>query len=158
MTVPTMHSKDILHQAKGGSSWLSLLRSDGSRDDQAGGGWSGRAVAQRRPRVWKLGLEGLSNYHSNETVVEASRWRASGPNKKGYSHGIATQKGIELDNSSKPNLTRAKGSLPEKNTTSKKELLTLTLGNVAEVGDVVAQWIERQTASVVVPGSNLAIS
>jgi hypothetical protein len=27
---------------------------------------------------------------------------------------------------------RAKGSLPEKNTTVKKELLTLTLGNVAD--------------------------
>jgi hypothetical protein len=26
------------------------------------------------------------------------------------------------------------------------------------LGDVVAQWIERQTASVVVPGSNLGIS
>jgi hypothetical protein len=30
----------------------------------------------------------------------------------------------ELDNSSKPNRTRAKGSPPEKNTASKKELLT----------------------------------
>jgi hypothetical protein len=38
----------------------------------------------------------------------------------------------ELDNSSKPNRTRAKGCLPEKNTTHKKELLTLTPGNVAE--------------------------
>jgi hypothetical protein len=38
----------------------------------------------------------------------------------------------ELDNSSKSNQTRAKGSLPEKNTTSKKELLTLALGKVAE--------------------------
>jgi hypothetical protein len=37
----------------------------------------------------------------------------------------------ELDNSFKPNRTRAKGSPPEKNTTSKKELLTLTPGNVA---------------------------
>jgi hypothetical protein len=31
-----MHSRDILHQAKGLSSWLSQLRSGGSRDDQAG--------------------------------------------------------------------------------------------------------------------------
>ncbi len=31
-----MHSRDILHQAYGGSSWLSPLRSDGSQDDQAG--------------------------------------------------------------------------------------------------------------------------
>ncbi len=29
---------------------------------------------------------------------------------------------------------------------------------VAQQGDVVAQWIERQTASIVVPGSNLGIS
>jgi hypothetical protein len=39
----------------------------------------------------------------------------------------------ELDNSSKPNRTRAKGSPPEKNTTDKEELLTLTPSNVAEV-------------------------
>jgi hypothetical protein len=32
----------------------------------------------------------------------------------------------------KPNQTRAKESPPEKNTTSKKELLTITLGCVAE--------------------------
>jgi hypothetical protein len=38
----------------------------------------------------------------------------------------------ELDNNSKPNRTRAKGSPPEKNTTSKKELLTLTPGNFAD--------------------------
>ncbi len=38
----------------------------------------------------------------------------------------------ELDNSSMPNRTRAMGSLPEKNTSSKKELLTLTPGNIAE--------------------------
>jgi hypothetical protein len=36
LRVLTMHSKDILLQAKGGSSWLSPLRSDDSRDDQAG--------------------------------------------------------------------------------------------------------------------------
>ncbi len=35
LRVPTLHSRDILLQAKGGSSWLSPLRSDGSRDDQA---------------------------------------------------------------------------------------------------------------------------
>jgi hypothetical protein len=38
----------------------------------------------------------------------------------------------ELDNSSKPNRTRAKDSSPEKNATRKKELLTLSPGNVAE--------------------------
>jgi hypothetical protein len=38
----------------------------------------------------------------------------------------------ELDNSSKPNRTRAKSSNPEKNTTEKKKLLTLSPDNVAE--------------------------
>ncbi len=37
------------------------------------GSWSGRAVAQRRARVSKLGLKGLSDYHLNETVIEAAR-------------------------------------------------------------------------------------
>ncbi len=35
-----------------------------------------------RPRVSKLGLKGLSDYHSNEMAVEAARWEASGPNKR----------------------------------------------------------------------------
>jgi hypothetical protein len=75
--------------------------------------------------------KGLSDYRSNETAGEAARWGAIGLSIKGYSHEISTQK-EKLDNSCKPNQTRAKGSPPEKNTTSKKELLTLTLGNVAE--------------------------
>jgi hypothetical protein len=48
------------------------------------GGWSVKAVAERRPRVSKLGLKGLSDYYSNEKAVEAARRKASGPNKKGY--------------------------------------------------------------------------
>jgi hypothetical protein len=36
LRVPTMGLRDILHQAKGGSFWLSPLRSDGSQDDWAG--------------------------------------------------------------------------------------------------------------------------
>jgi hypothetical protein len=47
-----------------------------------GGGWSGRAIAQRRPRVSKLGLKGLCDYHSSETAVKAARWEASGPTKR----------------------------------------------------------------------------
>jgi hypothetical protein len=35
LRVPTMRSKDILHQAKGESYWSSPLRSDGSQDYQA---------------------------------------------------------------------------------------------------------------------------
>jgi hypothetical protein len=45
----------------------------------------------------------------------------------------------ELDNSSKPNQTRAKGCLPEKNTTSKKELLALSPGEVTE-GSWCYRW------------------
>ncbi len=61
------------------------LRSDGSRDDlarEAGWGWLGEAGAQRRPRVSKLWLKGLSDYHSNEMAVEPARREASGPNKR----------------------------------------------------------------------------
>ncbi len=53
-----------------------------------GGGWSGRAVAQQRPRVSKLGLKGLSSYHPNETGVEAARWEASWLNKGLLSQNI----------------------------------------------------------------------
>jgi hypothetical protein len=56
-----------------------------------GGGWSGRAEAQWRPRVSKLRAKGLSDYHSNETVVEAARRGTSGP-KKGYSQDMFIQK------------------------------------------------------------------
>ncbi len=58
----------------------------------SGRGWSGRAIAQQRPRFSKLGFKELSDCHSNEIAVEAARWGASGPNKMGYSHGIFTQK------------------------------------------------------------------
>jgi hypothetical protein len=67
-----------------------------------GGGWSGRPVAQQRPRVSKIGLKGLSNYHSNETVVEAARWGASGLNKRATLTEYLLKK-REPDYSSKPN-------------------------------------------------------
>jgi hypothetical protein len=38
-----------------------------------------------------------------------------------------------------PNQTRAKGSPPEKNPTCKKQLLTLSPGNVAEMSDGVSE-------------------
>ncbi len=75
LRVPTMHLRDILLQAKGD-------HLDRDYPDQmvikiiSRGGWSGRAVAQRRPRVSKLGLKGLSDYHSNEIAVEAARHEA----------------------------------------------------------------------------------
>jgi hypothetical protein len=83
---------DVLHQAKGVSSWSSTLRSDGSQDYQAGEVGTSRAVTQQRPRVSKLGLKVLSTYHSNEIAVEAARQGASRPNKKGYSHETSTLK------------------------------------------------------------------
>jgi hypothetical protein len=51
-----------------------------------------RAIAQQRPRVSIIGVRGLPNYHSNEIAVEAARLGSGGPYKKGYSHGISTQK------------------------------------------------------------------
>jgi hypothetical protein len=57
-----------------------------------GGGWSGRAVAQQRQRVIKLGLMGLSDYHSNEIAVESARRGARGPYNKGYYHRTYTKK------------------------------------------------------------------
>jgi hypothetical protein len=52
----------------------------------------------------------------------------------------------ELDNSSKPNQTRAKGRPLEKNTCSKKELLTLPPGKVAEGGDGVGEVDDEREA------------
>ncbi len=78
LRVPTMHSRDILLQAK----WDHL---DQVHSDQMvlemirQGGWSCRAAAQRRPRVSKLGLKGLSDYHSNEIAVKTARQEARGP-------------------------------------------------------------------------------
>jgi hypothetical protein len=46
---------------------------------------------------------------------------------------------LTLENSSKPIWTRAKSSPPDENTTSKKELLTLTPGNDAEGSDSVGE-------------------
>ncbi len=63
--------------------------------------------------------------------MEAARQKASGPNKRATLIKYLLKK-RELDYSSMPNRTGAKGSLPEKNTTGKKELLTLFPGNVAE--------------------------
>ncbi len=95
------------------------------------GGCSGRTIAQRRPRVSKLGLKGLSFYHSNETAVEAARWEPAGGIKRATLTECLFKK-RELDNSWKPNQTKAQGNPPEKNNTDKKDLLTLTLSNVAE--------------------------
>ncbi len=71
------------------------------------GGWSGRAVAQRRPRVSKLGLKGLFDYYSNLIAVEAARQVASGLDKRASLKEYLLKK-RELDNSSRPNRTRQK--------------------------------------------------
>jgi hypothetical protein len=55
------------------------------------GGWSGRAIAQWRPRVSKLGLKGPSDYYSNEIAVEAAAWRGPLGWVKGYSHRESSQ-------------------------------------------------------------------
>ncbi len=87
------------------------------------GGWSSRAVAQQRLRVSKPGLKGPSYFDSSEIAVEAARLGAKWPNKKRATLTVYLFK-RELDNSSKLNRIRAKGSPLEKNTTIKKELLT----------------------------------
>jgi hypothetical protein len=104
-----------------------------------GGGWSNKAIVQRRPRVSKLGLKRLSDYCFSEIGVEAARREASRPNKRAtLTECFLKEK--ELDNSSKPNPTRAKGSLPEKITLLKKSYsLYISLGNVAEGVDEVSK-------------------
>jgi hypothetical protein len=75
---------------------------------QSGGvGGSGRAIAQWKPIVSKLGFKGLSDYHSNEMAVKAARQEASGPNKRATltKHPLKKR---ELDNSSKPNWIKGK--------------------------------------------------
>jgi hypothetical protein len=60
---------------QGGSSWSSPLRSDGSRDDQAG---EAGPVEQQLNRGQEsqnyIGLKGPSDYHSNEIAVKVARW------------------------------------------------------------------------------------
>jgi hypothetical protein len=71
------------------------------------GGWSGRADAHRRPRVSKLRDKGLSDYHANETVVEAARQGASGPNKRDTLTTYLLKKG-EVKSSSLPDGKKGK--------------------------------------------------
>jgi hypothetical protein len=89
------------------------------------GVWSGRAGAQRRPRVSKLRAKGLSEYYSSETVVEAARHGASEPNKKATLMTCLLKKG-ELKSSSLLDRKGQKATRHRKSTTDKKkELLTL---------------------------------
>jgi hypothetical protein len=94
-------------------------------------GWSSRAVAQQRPWVSKLGLKGLSDYHSNETAVEAD---CGGP--VGQINGLLSWHVYSKKESWKTalNLTEKGQNAVRKmkSTTGKKrtELLTLTLGEM----------------------------
>jgi hypothetical protein len=133
-----MYSRDILLQAKGDH--LGRVHSDQMVLEMIrGGGWSSRAILQPRPRVSKLGLKRLSDYYSSEIAVEAARLEASRPNKRAtLTECFLKEKA--LDNSSKPNPTRAKGSLPEKIPLLKKSYsLYISLGNVAEGVDEVSE-------------------
>jgi hypothetical protein len=81
-------SRDILHQAKRG---IILVKSTQIKWFSRQSGiecWSSRAIVQKRPRVSKLGLKGLSDYHSIETAVETARREASMPNKGQLSRNI----------------------------------------------------------------------
>ncbi len=93
-------------------------------------GWSGRAITQRRPRVSKLGLKGLSDYHSNETAVEAARRGANGPNKRATLTTCFTQK-RELENKRAEKGQKAARQM-KSTMTEKKEFLTLTPGDDAD--------------------------
>ncbi len=98
LRVPNKPSRDILQQAKG----IILIESTQIRwflRWSSGGSWSGRAEAQRRPRVSKLRAKGLSDYHSSETIVEAARQGASGLNKRATLTTCLPKKG-ELKSSS----------------------------------------------------------
>jgi hypothetical protein len=64
------------------------------------------------PRVSKLRAKGLSDYHSSETVVEAARREASGPNKRSTLMTYLLKKG-ELKINSLLDRKREKGSPPE---------------------------------------------
>ncbi len=89
------------------------------------GGWSSRPVSQRRPRVSKLGLKGLTDYHSNETAVEAARWgpvgRIKGLLSLHYSKKDSYKTALSLTEKGQ------KAARQMKSTTDiKEELLTLT--------------------------------
>jgi hypothetical protein len=93
--VPTEGSRDILQQAKG----IILIESTQIRwfSRWSGGvGWSGRFEAQWRPRISKLRAKGLSDYHSNEIVVEAARWGPVGPIKRLVSRHVNSKRGADM--------------------------------------------------------------
>jgi hypothetical protein len=126
LQVPTKRPTDILQQAKG----ITLIESTEIRwfsRWSGGGSWSGRAEAQRRPRLSKLRAKRLSDYHSSEAVVEAARRGASGLNKRATLTTYLLKKG-ELKSSSLLDWKGQKAAHQRKGTTDKKER-TLTLNS-----------------------------
>jgi hypothetical protein len=79
------------------------------------------------PRVSKLGLKGLSDYHSNEMAVEAARRETSGPNKR----ATLTKHLFKRESWATAYQNKGqKAARQRKNTTVKKqELLPLTAGD-----------------------------
>jgi hypothetical protein len=59
LRVPTKHPRDILHSSPRGIILVKFIQIRWFSRRSGGGGLSGREVAQRRPRVSKLGLKGL---------------------------------------------------------------------------------------------------
>jgi hypothetical protein len=96
-----MCSRYILHQAKGGSSWSSPLRSDASQDDQVG-----EAVpvscSSAEAKSLKTRVKGIVRLPLQSDSSQGSQTGAQRAEEKDYSHRMFTQK-TELDNSSKPN-------------------------------------------------------
>ncbi len=78
---PTKRSKDILLQAKGGSPGSGPLRSDGSRDDQAGEAGPVEQKLSRGPESQTKG-QGTVRLLPQWATTEAARWEAREPNKE----------------------------------------------------------------------------
>ncbi len=104
LLVPTMHSKDILLQAKGDH--LDRVHLDQMVHEMIRrGSCSSRAVAQQRPRASKLGLKGPSEGYSNDLMRQQLRRPGRGP--VGQIEGLLSWKIYstrELENSSKTKL------------------------------------------------------
>jgi hypothetical protein len=111
--------------------WIILVNSTQIRwfSRWSGGeGWTGRAISQRRLRVSKLELKGLSDYHSNETAVQAARQETSGPNKRTTLMTRLLKKG-ELEKSSKHDWKGQKAAHHIKRTMDKKGRIAYSNSN-----------------------------
>ncbi len=96
------------HSASGqrGSPWSSPLRSDGSRDHQA---WEAGPV---EPLLYWIRVKGTTQLPLQWGSIQGGQTGDQRAELKGYSYRGIYSRG-ELDNSSKPNRTRARGSRSE---------------------------------------------